>query len=404
MKRIAILAILLPGAAFAQLGLPPIGGVLQGVERTLPRVGDLPVVNAARGLVRARVDRLQDLVARFPRDLELDPQGNPAVRGELLLTGASDTRIAAAEAAGFRVLERGTVEGADVPFVRLAVPDGQSLGSALKRLRKIAPEAEASANALHFESGIAAGGGTALAQGGGGSGQPIGMIDGGVAAAAGVSMAEQRGFAAGAPAPSGHGTAVASLIAGTGRVRGAAPDAPLVVADIYGRDPKGGNALALAKALGWMAEKGVRAVTVSLVGPANPLVAATVRAVQGKGVTIVAAVGNDGPAAPPAYPASYPGVIAVTAVDGRNRPLIEAGRALHLDFAAPGADMLAASADGGARPVRGTSFAAPLVAGRLARTGSVAALVREARDLGPHGPDKSYGRGLVCGDCRTPVR
>ena len=66
--------------------------------------------------------------------------------------------------------------------------------------------------------------------------------------------------------------------------------------------------------------------------------------------------------------------------------------------------MLAASPDGGARPVRGTSFAAPLVAGRLVRAGSLAALAAEARDLGPRGPDKTYGRGLVCGDCRTPPR
>jgi hypothetical protein len=403
-KPFVLLLTLAPATALAQLGLPPIGGVLEGVERTLPRVGDLPVVSPVRRLVQARVDRSQDLVRRFPRDLELDPQGNPSVRGELLLTGAGDAGIAAAEAAGFRVIERATIEGADVPFARLAVPDGQSIGRALKRLHELAPEADVSANSLHFESGTAAGGGAALAQGGGASGRPIGMIDGGVGATAGVSSIQQRGFAAGAPAPSGHGTAVASLIAGTGRVRGAAPGASLVVADIYGRDPKGGNALALAKALGWMTEQGARVVTVSLVGPANPLVAATVHAVQRKGVTVVAAVGNDGPAAPPAYPASYPGVIAVTAVDGRNRPLIEAGRALHLDFAAPGADMLAASAEGGTGPVRGTSFAAPLVAGRLARVGSVAALAAEARDLGSRGPDKIYGRGLVCGDCRTPIR
>ena len=79
-------------------------------------------------------------------------------------------------------------------------------------------------------------------------------------------------------------------------------------------------------------------------------------------MTIVAAVGNDGPAAPPAYPASYASVIAVTGVDGHDRALIEAGRALHLDYAAPGADMKAASAKGRAVAVRGTSFAVPFVA------------------------------------------
>lgn len=404
MKRLILFLTLVPAAGLAQLALPSVGGVLQGVERTLPGVGDLPVVNAARDLVRVRTDRLRTLVDRFPRDLELDPQGNPAVRGEVLLTGASETSIAAAEAAGFRVIERGAIEGADVAFARLLAPEGLSLTRALRRLRKIAPAAEASANPLHFESGAAAGNGGTLAQGGPRGGSAIGMIDGGVAASAGVSAIEQRGFVAGAPYPSAHGTAVASLIAGTGQVRGAAPGAPLAVADIYGRDPKGGNALALAKALGWMVERNVKVVTVSLVGPSNPLVAATIGAVQRKGLTVVAAVGNDGPAAPPAYPASYPGVIAITAVDGRDRVLIEAGRALHLDFAAPGADMLAASPDGSARQVRGTSFAAPLVAGRLARAGSVAALAAEARDLGPRGPDKIYGRGLVCGECRTKAR
>ena len=57
---------------------------------------------------------------------------------------------------------------------------------------------------------------------------------------------------------------------------------------------------------------------------------------------VVAAVGNDGPAAPPQYPACYDGVIAVTGVDANGKALLEAGRARHLDFAAPGADLAAA--------------------------------------------------------------
>ena len=107
-------------------------------------------------------------------------------------------------------------------------------------------------------------------------------------------------------------------------------------------------------------------------------------------------------------------MIAVTGVDGRNRVLIEAGRATHLDYAAPGADMLAGGTGGRPHRVRGTSFAAPLAAAAIARfypalspAGVRAALARvdaEARDLGPRGPDKSYGRGLVCGDCRTPAK
>jgi subtilisin family serine protease len=141
----------------------------------------------------------------------------------------------------------------------------------------------------------------------------------------------------------------------------------------------------------------------SLVGPPNPLVQRAVAQAQARGLRIVAPVGNDGRAAPPAYPASYPGVIAVTAVDARNRPLIEAGRSLHLDYAAPGADMAAAASNGGLARVRGTSFAVPLVAGRLAAhmgaRDPIAALDAEADPRGP-----GLGRGVICRACRTIYR
>ena len=120
---------------------------------------------------------------------------------------------------------------------------------------------------------------------------------------------------------------------------------------------------------------------------------------------MVAAVGNDGPAAPPAYPASYDGVVAVTAVDGKRRALIEAGRALHLDYAAPGADIRGLNAKGKRVTLRGTSFAAPLVAARLANAIGWGrnwrnALDSEAEDLGKKGADPVYGRGLLCGSCK----
>jgi subtilisin family serine protease len=125
-------------------------------------------------------------------------------------------------------------------------------------------------------------------------------------------------------------------------------------------------------------------------------------------------VGNNGPAAPPAYPASYPGVIAVTGIDGRGRALIEAGRASHLDYAAPGADMLAMGAGGRPMRVRGTSFAAPFVAATIARfypvlnpaerSTAMARVDAEAHDMGPRGWDKNYGRGVLCGNCRTPAQ
>jgi hypothetical protein len=408
----------LGGAASAQLlpstPLPPVGGVIDQVGRTgqmaadrlQPALGE--VRQSAGELAAARVERLEALVRANRGTLEMTDAG-PAVRGEVIAVDPDPASLAAAAAAGFTRLGEERIEGLEVSEVTLAVPRGWSVDRALSRLRRLAPNGQFAANTLHDQSGSvgsAAAGAAALAQGRPAPGPAaIGMIDGGVAGHPALRGGiQQRGFAGGAPRPSAHGTAIASLIAGQGAVRGAAPGAPLIVADVYGGDPAGGNALALARALGWMAVRRVPVVAISLVGPPNALVARAVAQAQARGVHIVAAVGNDGPAAPPAFPASYPGVLAVTGVDGRGRVLAEAGRASHLDYAAPGADMAAASPNGGLAAVRGTSFAVPFVAGRLALHARapqpLAALDAEASERGRRG----VGRGVICGDCRTAYR
>jgi len=405
MRTLALLfALALAGFAApagAQLvpALPRVGETVAPVVR---QVGELPgqVIDRLDDL---RVDRITQLVRDHPDAIALDPHGFPARAHEVVVSDPSDALIAAAGAKGFRLIERDEVLG--VGFARFEAPRGLSLKAAIRALRRLGAR-EVDADQLHFQSGAMTGAGAAepfaFAQGGG---PFIGMIDGGVG---GVGMI-QRGFAAGAPRASDHGTAIASLILGRGPVRGAAPGARLYAADVYGSDPAGGSATALAKALGWLADQGVPVVTVSLVGPANPVLGRVIAAAEARGVIIVAAVGNDGPGAPFAYPASYPGVVAVTGVDGRNRVLIEAGRAAHLDYAAPGADMLAINAAGGAAAVRGTSFAVPLVAARIARAyprqapreraAALGAVDAEAQRMGSR-----YGRGLVCGACRTPSR
>jgi len=352
------------------------------------------------------------LVRAFPRLLELTDAG-PAVRGEVIALDPDATTLASLLVAGYTIKAQETIVGLDLRSVTLQVPRRSSVQRALAQLRLIAPSTTFAANHLHTPSGSAMlptlSSGAKLASNVGAAGSALGLIDGGVAQHPSLrGSIEQRGFAMGAPVVSAHATALASLMVGRGPVRGAASDVPLIVADIYGSDPAGGNALALSRAIGWMILRKVPVVAVSLVGPSNPLVARAIVQAQARGLHIVAPVGNGGPAAPPAYPASYANVVAVTGVDGRNRPLIEAGRSLHLDYAAPGADMAAASLTRALTAVRGTSFAVPFVAGRLFRaiaTGSrpLAALDSEAIDLGDRGPDRTYGRGLICGDCRTPL-
>jgi subtilisin family serine protease len=165
----------------------------------------------------------------------------------------------------------------------------------------------------------------------------------------------------------------------------AAPAAQLYVADIYGGSPTGGASSAMTRALAWLAEQRTPVINVSLVGPRNRIVEAAVAQLVRRGFLIVAAVGNDGPAAPPLYPAAYPGVVGVTGVDQRGRVLVEAGRGPQVDFAALGMAEVAASS-GRATRVRGTSYASPIVAALLAlETGEPSAVPgRSLLEAGPH--------------------
>lgn len=384
--------------------LPPVGGVVDRVTGALPDVGT--TLRDARALARAPLERARELVRRHPDRVALDAEGNAVRAGELIVIDADAGVASAAAARGFRLVERVELDGLGIAYARFEAPRGMGIARAIKTLRAVAGGREVSADPLYFASGamgVAMGGGGA-AQASGSAGR-IGIIDGGVPPGT-PGLARQQGFAQGGPRPNDHAAAIASLLTGGGGVRGSAGGARLHVADVYGDDPAGGNAAAIGQALAWMARERVPVVVVSLAGPPNPLLGRIVGAARRLGTVVVAAVGNDGPAARPVYPAAYPQAVAVTGIDARGRVLIEAGRAAKLDYAAPGADLLALGADGKARRVRGTSFAAPFVAARLSAhlgggiDGALAALDREARDKGKRG----LGRGIVCGDCATRPR
>ncbi|MDO9222461.1 MAG: S8 family serine peptidase [Caulobacter sp.] len=425
---VAVLLVVLAAPATAQmpgaLGLPGLPGGLSG-SVGLPVDPTLPVADAAGRTLGAAIDmrhlRLQTLIRQNRDRIDVDPDGAPVVRGEVLAVAPSPESLVRAGAAGFTVLREATIEGTDLRLVTLAIPRGLDARRAVKRLRKADPAGDYDYNHIYSSAGEV--GGATAAPAAARTAPPatgvrIGLVDTGVDAghpALAGARIEQRGFAPGGVKPKPHGTADASLLVGAaGPFRGAAPGATLLVADIYGDGPTGGSAEAIVRGLGWLAGSDVSVINLSLVGPPNAALRSVVTQLTTRGVLVVAAVGNDGPAAPPLYPASWPGVIAVTGVDGRDRVLLEASHALHLDFAAPGADMAAAGVGGRYVKVRGTSFAAPLVAGRLAslRTapgpagarGALAALSRDARDLGAPGIDKVYGRGLVAADLRTPPK
>lgn len=426
-------AAVLAGSAGAQLlpgvglpALPPVGlptrdlpvagpvlgnilsqpGAREAVAPTLNSVSGLPerIAEAAPAtLLELRQLRLRELIRQYPRELENDGKGQPVRRGVLVAVDPDPASLRNAARAGFGVVSDDREAELGIRSVTLSVPRGLSARQALKRLHSIAPALQADFDHIYEPAGgsLLPFAGTLAANAGAGRGPRIGIVDGGVAShpAMGGASIEQNGFA-GRPQPTGHGTAVASLIVGNqGPFHGAARGASLFVADVYGGSRAAGSASSIVRALSWLASKRPQVINISLVGPQNRLVQRAVQALRARGIGIVAAVGNDGPAAPPQYPASYPGVVAVTGVDARGRALPEAGKAKHLDFAAPGADMAAALPGQGYAKVRGTSFAAPLATSRLALSGSVQQLASEAR------PGKGrVGRGIVCGTCRIDPR
>ncbi|MBL8271455.1 S8 family serine peptidase [Steroidobacter sp.] len=416
----ALLLLAAGSSAHAQIALPPVqvpnlpGLPTDSLNRTVNGVLDQADVGARLSEVRQL--RIRNLLRSNRTVLEADPRGAPIVRSEVVALSPTPAALDRARAAGFGVGRTRTLEGLDVSIVVLQAPPGMSTRRALERLRREDPEGTYDYNHVYLESGEvgpAAPAATLGATGGGVVAAKVGLIDGGVQRSHSVFdgvVVHEHGCAGGG-IPSAHGTAVASLLVGRGDVfHGAAPGAELFAADVYCGLATGGALDSVAEAFAWMSREKVPVINISLVGPPNVLLEQIVRVVTSRGHLIVAAVGNDGPSAPPLFPAAYPAVIAVTGVDAKQRVLVEACRGKHVDFSAPGANMSAAGVESPFGLVRGTSFAAPIVAGLLAAQlsavnkeqadAAVAALVAQATDLGAKGVDKVYGNGLVGNDLR----
>lgn len=323
-----------------------------------------------------RLDQVGKLLRQHRDLLEADPRGEPVVRREILAWSPSPAGLAAARAAGLTVVRERTLEGIGETMVVLRVPEQADLAATLEQLRARDPEGDYDFNHIYtgsaaqpLEQAVPAGAQRKEAPPATGAAQ-VGLVDSGVDTGHVVfrDATIRRWGCDGAAFPSAHGTAVAALMVGqSARFKGVAPAASLFAADIYCDSGSGGSADKIAGALSWMAKEQVAVINLSLVGPPNKTLERVVGAMLRRGHLLVAAVGNDGPAAPPLYPASYPGVVGVSAVDKQGRTLPEAARGPQVMFAAPGNQMVsAAPGTPPYRTVRGTSFAAPIVAALLA--------------------------------------
>lgn len=415
----ALAGLLLGGsAAQAQLRLPSVNvpGTLQQLPQQLPAAPLQDTLRQITQLQQLRVTTQRELLRRYPDLLETDPAGQPVRRAELLWLSPSPAALQAAQAQGFALLREQDLPELGLRQLVLRPPAGVATADAAQRLRAIEPDAAVDFNHLYQRSGETAGAtpeATASAPARTAA-RVVGLIDGGIdrrhPALAGARV--QPWGCDGHEHPSAHGTAVASLLVGRdGAFSGLQPGATLFAADVYCEQPAGGAAEDVARALAWMVRERVPVINVSLVGPRNALLERATQALVRQGHLIVAAVGNDGPAAPPLFPAAYPGVVGVSGVTPARRALPEAAQGPQVSVCAPGSELAAARPGGGYTIARGTSFAAPIVAGLLAEqmvrpdteaaAAALAQLARSAIDLGPPGRDPVYGVGLVGETART---
>lgn len=205
-----------------------------------------------------------------------------------------------------------------------------------------------------------------------------------------------------------HGTGIAGIIAARGTVQGVAPAADVLSARVF--RAKAGQASTattqhILQGMTWSSERGARVLNMSFAGPRDNLVERHVNAVVARGVIPVAAAGNGGPDAAPAYPAAYDKVIAVTAIDAGGQLYAKANRGGYVAIAAPGVDVIVPGEGQSHEFQSGTSYAAAHVSGIVALMLEVnpeltpeAArnlLERATEDLGKPGRDDQFGYGKV---------
>jgi len=244
-----------------------------------------------------------------------------------------------------------------------------------------------------------------------GEGVKIAVIDSGIVAHSNLAPVSKSialiPFPNDLTTTNGHGTAVASLIAGLGKTaRGVAPAASLISIRV-GDETDAGDSFSLAAGIVAAVDSGAEIMNISMgISGNNPLVEDAVLYAEESEVLIVAASGNAG-LGDASFPAAYPSVISVGAVDARSVHLEFSNYGEYLSMTAPGYSINAAWPGNRFIRMSGTSASAPIITGAIAATMSngtgISMSAREAaeivmahsNDAGIPGPDSEYGVGIV---------
>jgi len=172
----------------------------------------------------------------------------------------------------------------------------------------------------------------------------------------------------------GHGTFIAGLVALL------APECRIMSVRAFPADGVS-DAFTVAAAVKYAADHGADVINLSLgSSESSELLQNAIVDAQARGITIVAAVGNNNDESTPQFPSSLPEVMAVAAIELSGQKASFSNFGSHVDVCAPGVRLVSSfpgHREGDYARWSGTSFAAPFVAAE-------AALVRSAD---PRQPD-----------------
>lgn len=158
----------------------------------------------------------------------------------------------------------------------------------------------------------------------------------------------------------GHGTHICGLVA---RIAPAATLLPIRVMDSDGT----ASVFDVADGLYYAIDHGATLINLSMGFPADAFfLNEAVNEVIANGIVLVAATGNHGQTSAIDFPAAYPGVVAVAAIDAASIRLDFSNVSPEVSIAAPGFDITSTTPNGEFAQASGTSFATPLVTGSLA--------------------------------------
>ncbi|MFB7617682.1 S8 family serine peptidase [Kitasatospora sp. NPDC056181] len=216
----------------------------------------------------------------------------------------------------------------------------------------------------------------------------------------------------------GHGTGMASLIAGTGHgpqagVMGLAPKAKILPIKIRSDGESAGLEQSdIALAVRFAVDHGAKVVNISLGGYARLDSEArdAIKYAVAKDVVLVASTGNSGNRALPVeYPAAFPGVVAVAAVDEQGEVWEKSTFGPETTIAAPGVEVYRATAtstssygigDGTSDATAYVSATAALIRSKYPTLSAGQVINRMIKSATPPSdgsavPDAHYGYGII---------